>query len=132
MRIRIGSGLIALNLLVISLMLIIILVPFAESLDVLRIILALPLFALSPGYALVAVFLPREGTINPLERLTISVGFSIAILVLVVLILNNTIASITIENLVYSIAGLTFILSILAILRRLRTHHMDRFNLKGF
>ena len=88
MRFRIGSGLIVLNLLVIVLMLVIILVPFSESHDALRIILALPLMSFSPGYAFIAFFFPREGGIDPFERLAISFGLSIAILALSGLILN--------------------------------------------
>jgi uncharacterized membrane protein len=129
LRFRIGSGLIALNLLVITLMLVIILVPFSESLDALRIILALPIISFSPGYGLVAFLLPREGGIDPLERLAISFGLSIAILAIIGLILNYSPTGITIESVVYSTAGFTMVLSALAIWRRWRTSHIDRFNM---
>ena len=105
LRFRIGSGLIVINLLVITLMLLIVPVLFPESYNTLRFILGLPLMLFSPGYALVAALFPREGGIDALERPAISFGVSIAILALIGLILNCATAGITIENVVYFSAG---------------------------
>ena len=131
MRFRIGSGLVALNLLIVALMLVIILAPFPESYNVLRFILGLPLMFFSPGYALMAALFPREGGIDALERLAISFGISIAILALIGLVLHAT-AGITIENVVYFSAGFTLVVSAIALWRRASTEHTDRFNLRLF
>ena len=132
MRIRIGSGLIALNLLVIALMLLIVLVPFPDSYNALPVVLALPLMFFSPGYALIAALFPREGGIDPFERLAISFGVSIAISALIGLIFYNTATGITIESVVYSTAGFTLVVSAVALLRRASTEYMDRFHLHRY
>lgn len=47
----------------------------------LRIIFALPLLFFIPGYAFIAAMFPRNDSISGIERFTLSVGFSIAIVV---------------------------------------------------
>ncbi|MBP2029458.1 putative membrane protein [Methanohalophilus levihalophilus] len=47
----------------------------------LRIIFALPLLFFIPGYAFIAALFPRNDSISGIERFTLSVGFSIAIVV---------------------------------------------------
>ena len=132
MRIRIGSGLILLNLLVIALMLVIIFSPSSDSYNALRIILGLPLMFFSPGYALIALLFPREEGVDIFERLALSFGLSIAIVALIGLILNYTPAGITLTSVVYSVTGFTLAVSAVAIWRRRRTPHTDRFNIGIF
>jgi len=132
LRFRIGSGLLILNLLVIALMLAIIFAPSSESYNVFRIILGLPLMFFTPGYALIAVLFPKEEGVDVFERLALGFGLSIAIVALIGLILNSTPAGITIESVVYSTTGFTLALSAVAIWRRSRTQHTERFNLGSF
>ncbi len=132
MRFKIGSGLIALNLLVIALMLVIILSPSSDSYNVLRIILGLPLMFFTPGYAVVALLFPKEEGVDVFERLALSFGLSIATVAIIGFILNAVPVGITIESVVYSAAGVTLTLSALAIWRRSRIMHTERFNLGSF
>jgi len=132
LRIKIGSGLILLNLLVIALVLVVIFSPSSDSYNAFRIILGLPLMFFSPGYALVAVLFPREGGVDVFERLALSFGLSIAIVALTGLILNYTPAGITVESVVYSTTGFTLVVSAGAIWRRRRILHTDRFNIGTF
>ena len=60
MRIKIGSGLLPQNLLVIILIIIVIFVPS----NIFRIILGLPLVLLFPGHALMLSLLPNKGQIT--------------------------------------------------------------------
>jgi uncharacterized membrane protein len=61
-------------------------VPFAESLPVLRAILGLVLVFFVPGFAWTLVFFNR---VNVVERIALSFGLSIAIVTLSVIVLNR-------------------------------------------
>lgn len=127
MKIRIGSGLVPQNLLVLLLIVIII---FAPS-NVLRIILGLPLILFFPGYTLVLALFPMKEQIGNMERIALSFGMSIATVLLIGLILNYTPWGITIESTLYSAASFIFLLSFIAWLRLSRLVEHERFNLES-
>src|SRR3972149_42796 len=53
-----------------------------------RIILGLPFVLFFPGYALMAALFPRKDDIDPIERVALSLGLSIAVVPLIGLALN--------------------------------------------
>ena len=126
MRIRIGNGLLPLNLLVLGLVAVIIFYP----LDILRIILGLPFLLFFPGYVLIAVLFPRQEGINGVERVALSFGTSIAVVPLTGLILNYTPWGISLETILYSIASFIFITSIASWLRQMRLTKQERFDIE--
>lgn len=126
LRIKIGNGLLPLNLLVIVLAVIII---FPLS-DVLRIILGTPFVFFFPGYALVAALFPKKEGVGGIERVALSFGLSIAVVPLIGLIINATPWGIALESSLYSITSFIFITSIIAWLRWRRLPASERFNIE--
>ena len=110
MRIRIGNGLLPLNVLAVVLIGTIVFFPS----DVLRIILGLPFVLFFPGYVLVLALFPKKERVGSVERVVLSLGLSIVVEPLIGLILNYTRWGITLESVLYSAATLIFILSITA------------------
>ena len=123
MRIKVGNGLIPLNLLVLLLIAVIILLPSTS----LRIALGLPFLLFLPGYTLTAALYPKKEGIDAIERVALSFGLSIAVVPLIGLALNYTPWGITVESVLYSVASFIFITSIIAMLRRTRLHEQERF-----
>ena len=126
LKIRIGDGLLLLNLLVLLLIAGVIFFP----LNVMRIILGFPFVLFFPGYALVSALFPRKERMGVIERLAISFGLSIAVTVLVLLILNYTPWGIRQESIIYSLASFIFIISIITWFRRKRLPQEGRFDIK--
>jgi uncharacterized membrane protein len=125
LRIRLGSGLLILNILSIVLVLVISFVPT----NIVRIILGLPFVLFFPGYALMAALFPnREGMIG-IERVALSFGLSIAVVPLVGLLLNFVWA-VRLEPMLYSVALFVFTMSGIAWLRRRRLPESKRFSIE--
>ena len=123
MRIKLGSGLIPLNALVVILVLAIMYFPS----NVLRIILGIPLLLFFPGYTLMAVSFVRKEGMSSIERVTISSVLSIAVVALIGFVLNYTSWGIRLEPVLYSIASFILITSLVAWLRRGRLAENERF-----
>jgi len=123
LRIKIGNGLIPLNLLVLLLIAVITLLPPTS----LRIILGLPFLLFLPGYVLMTALYPKKEGIDGIERVALSFGLSIALAPLIGLILNYTPWGIRVESVLYSVASFIFITSIIAMLRRTRLPEQARF-----
>lgn len=126
MRIRIGNGLLPLNLLVWLLIVAIIFLPS----NVLRIILGLPFILFFPGYALMAALFPKKEGIGSIERLTLSLAMSFVTVSLIGLIFNYTPWGIRLEPMLYSIASFIFITSVIAWFRRRRLLWEERFGIE--
>ena len=126
MKIKIGNGLLPLNLLVILLVVVIIFTPSV----VLRIVLGLPFVLFFPGYVLMAVLFPKREGLGGIERVALSFGMSIAVVPLIGLILNYTWWGITLEPTLYSIASFIFVVSVIAWVRRRRLPEEERFNIE--
>jgi len=123
LRIKIGNGLIPLNLLVLLLIAVIILLPSTSF----RIVLGLPFLLFLPGYALTAALYPKKEGIDAIERVALSFGLSIALVPLIGLILNYTAWGITVESVLYSVVSFIFITSTIAMLRQARLPGQERF-----
>ncbi|MBA7506258.1 hypothetical protein ES706_04939 [subsurface metagenome] len=126
MRIRIGNGLLPLNLLVWLLIVAIIFLPS----NVLRIILGLPFILFFPGYALMAALFPKKEGIGSIERLTLSLAMSFVTVSLIGLIFNYTPWGIRLEPMLYSIASFIFVTSVIAWFRRRRLLWEERFGIE--
>ena len=94
--------------------LILILIIAFLSINVLRIILGLPLVLFFPGYTLLAALFPRKGTMEGTERFALSLGVSIAVVLLIGLALNYTSWGIKLYPLLISIFIFIFIMSAIA------------------
>lgn len=124
--IKLGNGLIPLNLLVVILILATIFFPS----NVLRIILGIPLLLFFPGYSLLVALFPKKEGLGGIERVALSFILSIAVVPLVGLILNYTPWGIRLEPILYSVASFVFITSIIAWLRHRRLFESERFAIK--
>ena len=126
MRIRIGNGLLPLNLLAILLVALVIF-PVA---DVWRIILGIPFVLYFPGYTLLLTLFPAKDNLSGTTRTVLSFALSIAIVPLIGLILNYTPLGITLESALYSIASFIFLTSVSSWLRSVRLPKEARFSLE--
>ena len=126
MRIRLGSTLLPLKLVV----LVLIVVTFFLPYDTLRVIIGIPFALFFPGYALMTALFPKKG-MGGVERVALSLGLSIAVVPLIGLILNYTLWGIRLESILYSTASFIFIMSIVAWVRRRRLWEGERFGI-GF
>ncbi len=126
MRVRIGSGLLLLNLLVIVLATTIIFF----SANVLRIILGLPFVLFFPGYTLLLALFPDKGERRNIERIALSFGLSITVVPLIGFILNYTWWGITLESMICSITSFIFAMSIIAWVRRKKLRSQERFDVE--
>ena len=124
LKIKIRNELIPLNLLVLVLVAAIVLFPSTG----LRIALGLPLLVFFPGYTLMAALFPQRGGVDVLARIALSFGMSIAVVPLLGLVLNYTPWGIRLEPILYSVASLILITSLIAWLRRKRLPQAERFD----
>lgn len=122
MRIKLGNGLIPLNLLVLLLIAVIILLPATSF----RIVLGIPFLLFLPGYILITALYPKKEGIDAIERVALSFGLSIALVSLIGLILNYVSWGIRVESVLYSVALFIFITSIVAMVRRRRLDEKQR------
>ena len=86
MRFKIRNELLPINLLVIAL---IVVINFSHSNGV-RVILGIPFILFFSGYALMAALSPSKERMSGIERLALSIGLSIVVVLLIGLILNYT------------------------------------------
>ena len=126
MRVKLGSGLIPQNLLIILLIIIIIFIPSLVT----RIVLGLPFLLFFPGYSLILALFPKKDQIGNIERVALSFGLSIVIVPLIGLILNYTPLGITLESTLYSVTGFIFVVSFIAWLRLRRPDDFERFSIE--
>jgi uncharacterized membrane protein len=124
--IRLGNGLILLNLLDCILVFVII---FSPS-NVLRIILVIPFLLFFPGYALITAIFPGKEEIGGVERVVLSSGLSIVVVSLIGLILNFTPWGIRLKPILYSVASLILMASVIAWLRQSGLTEHERFGIR--
>ena len=125
MRIKPENELAVINLLSVILILGIVFVPS----NVLRIILGLPFILFIPGYTLLAAFSPRRADLRLTERVALSLGLSIAVVVLMGLMLHYT-WGLGVYPIVGSIALFIFVTSIIAWYRRRRLPAEEGFSIR--
>ncbi|OFV68399.1 MAG: Uncharacterized conserved protein UCP018671 [Candidatus Syntrophoarchaeum caldarius] len=95
-----------------------------------RIILGLPLILFFPGYALIAALFPAKGDLDPIERVALSFGLSIAVVPLIGLVLNYTPFGIRLMPILISLSGFTILLSIAATFRIKKLTAEERFSIE--
>ncbi|MBI2912966.1 MAG: DUF1616 domain-containing protein, partial [Chloroflexi bacterium] len=95
--------------------------------DAVRVPLMLPLALFSPGYSLAAALYPRRDDLEPLERLGLSFGLSLAALPLIGLALNYGPWGVRWEPLLAFLALLVFLACALGLLHRRFVPAADRF-----
>ncbi len=96
----------------------------------LRIAVGLAFVLFFSGYTMIAALFPRKGTLNSIERIGLSFGSSIAVVMLIGLMLNYTPWGIRLQSIVLSL--LIFILAMvgLALYRRWRLPSHERYEVK--
>jgi uncharacterized membrane protein len=95
----------------------------------LKIVLTIPVVLFLPGYGLIAALFPKEGDIDLLERMMLSIGMSIAVVSLIGLGLNFTTWGIRLEPLVISLTLFTWVMIIVAHYRRGILTYEERFRM---
>jgi uncharacterized membrane protein len=92
-----------------------------------RIVLTLPVLLFIPGYCLIAVLFPKNDDIGLVERIMLSIGFSIAIVPLIGFGLNFTPWGIRLEPIVISLILLTWVMILFAHYQRAVLPREERF-----
>ena len=77
-----------------------------------------------PGHTLIETLYPKEEDLEPLERLALSIGLSLALVPLVGLVLNYTPWGIRLTPIFTALATLTTLLTITAITRKFSYHKL--------
>ena len=86
--------------------------------DILRMVLGFPFLLFCSGYALVSALFIKKDDLDTIERIGLSIGLSIAIIPLTGLILHFTPYGIRLYPILFSIASLVFLFSLVARHRR--------------
>lgn len=126
MKIRIGSGLLLLNLLV---ALVAVVVIFSLS-DILRIIIGLPFVLFFPGFVLVLALFPGRERLGSIERVALGFGLSIIVVPLIGFILNYTPWGLGVESVLVSMAAFIALTSAIAWIRLRKLPEGERFDLE--
>ncbi|WP_292465025.1 DUF1616 domain-containing protein [Methanolobus sp.] len=100
--------------------------PFNET--PLRIVFALLIIFFIPGYAFISALFPGNREISGIERFTLSVGFSIVIMVFDGFIISVTQWKFRPDSITISLSLLTFAFVLLAYLSRSRLPHEEQFS----
>ncbi len=125
MKIRLGDGLWLANVLSWLLIVVVALLPQ----NPIRIVLGIPFVLFFPGYALINALAPRKTALSGLERVALSFGLSMALVVLIGLVLNYTPLGIRLEPILYTLAALLLALSLIAWFRARRLPVDERLDL---
>lgn len=123
MRIKIGNGLIPLNLLTWGLIAVVIFLPR----NYFGIVLGIIFLLFFPGYSLMAALHPEKDGVSGIERIILSLISSVAIVPLAALILNSTSWGIRLESILCLVASFILITSIIAWLRQIKLPEHKRF-----
>jgi len=93
----------------------------------LRMLLALPVLLFIPGYCLIAILFPKSDDLGLMERIMLSIGFSIVIVPLIGFGLNFTPWGIRLEPIVVAIILLTWVMVLFAHYQRAGLPREERF-----
>jgi len=85
-----------------------------------RAVLGFPLVLFAPGYVLVSALFPKEEELDGIERLALSIGLSICVVVFIGLGLNYTPWGIRLKPILLSITAFTLIFTAITAFRRMR------------
>lgn len=98
--------------------------------DFLKLFLGFLFLLFCPGYALVSALFPKKDGLDTIERITLSIGLSIALVPLLGLTLHFTPYGIKLYPILLSMASLVFIFSSVAIQRRKKIGEIFTFNIE--
>ncbi|MFZ7104781.1 MAG: DUF1616 domain-containing protein [Peptococcaceae bacterium] len=101
---------------ILSIVLVLIILFYPDNIS--RFVIGIPFVLLFPGYALMSVLFPGKERFRGSERLFLSFGLSLAVVPLICLLLNFTLG-LTLNTVLYSLAGFTVLFSIIALFRQL-------------
>ena len=102
--------------------------PFLNDTPV-RIVLAIPVILFIPGYCLLALLFPKNGDIDLMARMVLSIGVSIAIVPLIGLGLNFTPWGIRLDPIVLSLTLFTLLMTIIILYQRAHLLSEERFSM---
>jgi uncharacterized membrane protein len=105
--------------------------PVPEILP-LRIVLALPVMLVIPGYCVIAALFPKDGDLNLIERFALSFGLSIAIVPLIGLGLNFTPWGIRLEPVMIAVTLFTLVMVLVAYYTRSALPYDEQFRIHFF
>jgi len=94
-----------------------------------RIVLAIPVILFIPGYCLLALLFPKNGDIDLMPRMVLSIGVSIALVPLIGLGLNFTPWGITLDPIVLSLTIFTLVMTLGILYQRSRLPSEERFRI---
>jgi len=94
-----------------------------------RFVLVLPVILFIPGYCLITALFPREGDLNLIERMVLSIGLSIVVVPLIGLGLNFTPWGIQLDPFVMSLTLFTFVMILITYYRRSLLPFEERFSM---
>jgi uncharacterized membrane protein len=93
-----------------------------------RLIFVVPTILFIPGYVLVAALIPGNRGIDPVERVALSFGLSIAIVPLIGFVLSLNARGIDLDSIVFSVGSITFFFTLVAYIRRKALHVPEQFS----
>lgn len=99
--------------------------PLSDS--PLRVVVGFLLVLFIPGYLLVSALFPRKDEIDAVERIALSIGLSICIVVFVGLCLNYTPWGIRLGTILLALSAFILVFTALSALRRIHVPESERF-----
>jgi len=102
--------------------------PFLNETPI-RIALAIPVILFIPGYCLLASLFPKNGDLDLMARMVLSMGVSIAIVPMIGLGLNFTPWGIQLDSIVTSLTLFTLVMTLITLYQRSRLPSEERFRL---
>jgi len=102
--------------------------PFLNETPV-RIALAIPVILVIPGYCLLAALFPKNGDLDLMTRMVLSIGVSIVIVPMIGLGLNFTPWGIRLDSIVTSLTLFTLVMTLIILYQRSRLPFEERFRM---
>ena len=99
--------------------------PLSDS--ALRVVVGFPFVMFLPGYLFVSALFPRKEEIDAIERITLSIGLSLCIVVFVGLCLNYTPWGIRLGTILLALSAFILVFTVLSALRRIHVPESERF-----
>ena len=97
-----------------------------------RVVLTIPVVLFIPGYSLIAALFPKNDDIGLIERIMLSIGFSIAIVSLGGLVLNFTPWGIRLDSSLLLLIFFTWVMVLVALYQRALLPSEERFRISFF
>ena len=91
-----------------------------------RIMVGFPLVLFLPGYSLICALFPKKNEMDGIERIALSIGLSIAVVVIIGLVLNYTPWGIRLGPILLAISSFALILVAVTAARRARSGREEK------